>query len=100
MTGRAIWTTLFGAAVLTAAVSFLSPQAEAAGEGQPTDWHRFYYYPYIYYPQTFQQIQSYDHMYYRYGRNGQIPVYNKDWYNFYPTEKPYHRGNHFKLDIF
>ncbi|WP_237227515.1 hypothetical protein [Rubinisphaera sp. JC750] len=75
-------------------------EAEAQGRGQPTDWNRFYYYPYLYYPQNFQQPQSYDHMYYRYGPEMQIPVYNKDWYNPYPTERPYHKGYHFHLDTF
>ena len=75
-------------------------QANAAGRGQPTDWNRFYYYPYLYYPQNFQQYQSYDHMYYRYGPEMQIPVYRKDWYNFYPTERPYHKGYHFHMDTF
>jgi len=36
---------LVGAAVLAGGQS-----AQAAGEGQPTDWNRFYYYPYVYYP--------------------------------------------------
>lgn len=74
--------------------------AEAAGEGQPSDWNRFYYYPYVYYPHNFQRPQQYNHMYYRYGPSQQIPVYNKDWYNFYPTERPYHMGHHFILDVF
>jgi hypothetical protein len=75
-------------------------EAVAAGVGQPTDWHRFYYYPYVYYPQNFQPQQSFDHLYYRYPPERRIPVYNKDWYNFYPTEKPYHMGHHFILDVF
>lgn len=75
-------------------------EANAQGRGQPTDWNRFYYYPYLYYPQNFQQFQSHDHMYYRYSPEMQIPVYNKNWYNFYPTEKPYYKGYHFHLDVF
>lgn len=75
--------------------------AQAAGRGQPTDWNRFYYYPYVYYPQNFQQQRgSYDHLYYRYAPERRIPVYNKNWYNFYPTAKPYHKGHHFILDVF
>lgn len=77
-----------------------SQEANAGGQGQPTDWNRFYHYPYLYYPQNFQQHGSYDNMYYRYGPEMQIPVYNKDWYNFYPTDKPYHKGHHFILDTF
>ena len=76
-------------------------QAQAAGRGQPTDWKRFYYYPYVYYPQNFQRNRtSFDHMYYRYPPSRRIPVYNKNWYNFYPSPRPYHRGNHFILDVF
>lgn len=74
--------------------------AFAAGEGQPTDWNRFYYYPYVYYPHNFQAPQQYNHMYYRYPQSRQIPVYNKDWHNFYPTARPYHMGSHFILDVF
>ena len=36
----------------------------------------------------------------RYAPPQQIPVYNKDWYNFYPTARPYHMGHHFILDVF
>jgi len=89
------------------AVAFLatgwseSQNVEAAPPGQPTNWQRFYYYPYVYYPHNFQNTQkSYDHMYYRYDQQRRIPVYNKDWHNFYPSERPYHRGHHFTLDVF
>ena len=44
--------------------------------------------------------QQYDNMYYRYEPSMRIPVYNKNWYNFYPTEKPYHSGSHYILDVF
>ena len=82
-------------------VSVYISESQAAGQGQPTDWNRFYYYPYVYYPQNFRrQRGSYDHMYYRYSPGQRIPVYNKSWYNFYPTEKPYHKGHHFLLDVF
>ncbi len=74
--------------------------ASAAGEGQPSDWNRFNYYPYVYYPHNFQSPQQYNHLYYRYPQARQIPVYNKDWYNFYPTAKPYYMGHHFILDVF
>jgi len=93
---QAIW----GLAVVCLAVLGTVGSAEAAGEGQPSDWGRFYHYPYVYYPHNYQQPQQYNHMYYRYGPNQQIPVYNKDWYNFYPTKKPYHTGHHFVLDVF
>jgi hypothetical protein len=94
-------------AILVAVAAFIvlpegvSSEAQAAGRGQPSDWERFYHYPYVYYPKNFQQPQgSYDHLYYRYPPNQRIPVYNKNWYNFYPTEKPYYRGHHFILDVF
>lgn len=88
--------------VVGLATSTFSPSdAMAAGRGQPTDWNRFYYYPYVYYPQNFQRPQgSYDNLYYRYPENMRIPVYNQAWHNFYPSERPYHKGNHFKLDVF
>lgn len=89
------------AALLLAAIAAVGGNtAQAAGNGQPTDWARFYNYPYVYYPHNFQPPQEYNHMYYRYPQARQIPVYNKDWYNFYPTERPYHTGHHFILDVF
>ena len=93
------WLGAVWCAVLMAA-AFLPASAQAQGRGQPTDWQRFYYYPYVYYPQNFQRPAQFDHMYYRYPPEQQIPVYNKSWYNFYPTEKPYHWGHHFILDVF
>lgn len=91
---------MVAAAVLAAALS-MSNSVEAAGKGQPTDWNRFMYYPYVYYPHNFQQQRgSYDHMYYRYGPEQRIPVYNKNWYNPYPSPTPYHKGHHFILDVF
>jgi hypothetical protein len=87
-------------AVIAVAVLSTVRPAEATPPGQPADWQRFYYYPYIYYPHTFQKPQQYDNMYYRYEPSMRIPVYNKNWYNFYPTEKPYHSGHHYILDVF
>jgi hypothetical protein len=88
--------------VLLAAVAAVAfpDRAAAAPPGQPSDWQRFYYYPYVYYPHSFQKPQTYNHMYYKYGPSMQIPVYNKSWYNFYPSEKPYHSGHHYILDVF
>ena len=87
-------------AVITVAVLTSVRTVEAAPPGQPSDWQRFYHYPYVYYPHTFQKPQQYDHMYYRYEPSMRIPVYNKNWYNFYPSEKPYHSGHHYLLDVF
>jgi len=74
--------------------------AQAAGNGQPYDWNRFYYYPYVYYPHNFQGPQQFDHLYYRYPQERRIPVYNTNWHNFYPSPRPYHMGHHFILDVF
>jgi len=101
MSGRAIVKCLVALVVLAAAAEIIPNQAQAAGRGQPTDWQRFYHYPYIYYPQNFQRSRgSYDSLYYRYPANQRIPVYNRSWYNFYPTERPYHSGHHYILDVF
>lgn len=88
--------------LLGLAISLGAPtSAQAAGNGQPSNWNRFFYYPYMYYPHNFQRQQgSFNHMYYRYPANRRIPVYNKNWHNFYPTARPYHKGNHFILDVF
>ncbi len=74
--------------------------AEAAPPNQPADWQRFYHYPYVYYPHSFRKPQQNNSLYYKYSPEMRIPVYNKAWYNFYPTEKPYHSGHHFILDVF
>lgn len=87
--------------VSTIAISAFSPNAaHAAGNGQPTDWNRFYNYPYVYYPHNFERPKSYDHMYYRYPVSRRIPVYNTNWHNFYPSKRPYHSGHSFILDVF
>lgn len=74
------------------------------GASRPSyDWDRFYHYPYVYYPQNFwtdQYYRSSGSMYYRYSPEMRVPVYNKKWYNYYPTGRLYHRGHHFQLDVF
>jgi hypothetical protein len=98
MLRRALMTAALAA---VAAVGALSPSsAQAAGEGQPADWGRFNYYPYVYYPHNFQRPVQFDHMYYRYPAERRIPVYNTNWHNFYTMPKPYHRGHFDKLDVF
>lgn len=96
--------TVLAALVLTAglaASSLLTPSRVAAEpQGQPTNWGRFYHYPYVYYPHNYQRPQSYDSLYYRYPQDRRIPVYNKAWHNYYPEKRPYHRGHHFILDVF
>lgn len=86
--------------MLTVAMGSVGKSAFAAGEGQPSDWSRFNYYPYVYYPHNFQAPQQYNSLYHRYPQSRQIPVYNKSWYNFYPEKKPYYMGHHFTLDVF
>ena len=89
---------LFAAAIVS---SYTAGEAQAAPPGQPTNWQRFYHYPYVYYPHNYQRYpESYDHMYYRYPVQKQIPVFNADWHNFYLMDKPYYRGHHYTLDIF
>ena len=77
------------------------PQRVSRPPGQPTNWERFYYYPYVYYPHNFQTYpESYDDLYHRYPIQKQIPVYNAGWHNFYLMDRPYHSGHHYILDIF
>lgn len=85
---------------LIVAGSMGASRALAAPPGQPYDWGRFYYYPYVYYPHNFYGPQQHDSLYYRYPAERQIPVYNSNWHNFYPTKQPYHMGHHFILDVF
>ena len=49
MLGRMIHGGVLAAAVFAAVTMLMADDARAAGRGQPTDWQRFYYYPYIYY---------------------------------------------------
>lgn len=95
-----------------------------AGSYNTQDWQRFYSYPYVYYPQNFwadDYFKSSNDMYYRYTPEMRIPVYNRQWHNYYPegrecqrdpwvqygskskyfTEaRRYYRGHHFILDTF
>lgn len=67
------------------------------------DWNRFYHYPYVYYPQNYwgnEYYRSAESLYYRYPPEMRVPVYNKQWHNFYPQERRYHWGKHFMLDVF
>jgi hypothetical protein len=64
---------------------------------------RFYHYPYVTYPQNYwgnEYYRSADSLYYRYPPEMRIPVYNKSWYNYYPTPQRYHWGHHFLTDVF
>jgi hypothetical protein len=67
------------------------------------DWQRFYHYPYVYYPQNFWSADYYrssESLYYRYAPEMRIPVYNRNWQNYYPQSRRYHYGHHFILDTF
>ena len=67
------------------------------------DSSRFLHYPYVFYPQNFKGSEYYrssDDMYHRYPQEMQIPVYNKQWHNYYPSSRRYHSGHHFILDVF
>ena len=67
------------------------------------DWSRFYHYPYVYYPQNYwgtEYYRSSESLYFRYPPEMRIPVYNRQWFNYYPEERKYHKGHHFVLDTF
>lgn len=67
------------------------------------DWQRFYHYPYVYYPHNYYSPDYYksgQDMYNRYPAEMQVPLYNKDWMNYYPSPRRFHSGQHFRLDIF
>ena len=112
-------------AVVCGVVAFSAAEANAqqaygrawGGSYSTRDWERFYHYPYVYYPQNFwgqEYYRSSEHMYHRYPPEMRIPVYNKQWYNYYPRNRGfrngrdhlvksglrYHSGHHFMLDVF
>jgi hypothetical protein len=81
------------------------------------DWNRLYHYPYVWYPQNFwgeDYYRSNGNMYHRYPAEMRIPVYNRQWHNYYPEtvlkhgrrrvcppeKRRYHSGHHFQLDVF
>jgi len=73
------------------------------GQNTARDYQKFYHYPYVYYPQNYwgnEYYRSADSMYYRYPAEMRVPVYNSQWHNFYPANRPYHWGHHFILDVF
>jgi hypothetical protein len=124
MVRRSILGGLLFLSIVAAACTGTSSSAQAAEIGQPYDWGRFYYYPYVYYPHNFYSPVQFDNLYYRYPQERQIPVYNRAWHNFYISEQswpgachrgprpgpvynsgpggghPYYKGAHFILDVF
>lgn len=105
---------LFVAAIALVASLSTASQADAqqaqqaygrswGGAASNRDYSRFNHYPYVYYPQNFygsEYYRSSDSMYHRYVPEMQIPVYNRQWHNYYPSNRPYHWGHHFILDVF
>ncbi|MBS0261073.1 MAG: hypothetical protein JSS02_03885 [Planctomycetes bacterium] len=100
MVRKALLRALLFVSIVTAGLTGAGSQVQAGGIGQPYDWGRFYYYPYVYYPHNYSAPVQYDHLYYRYPQERQIPVYNTNWHNFYPNPHPYYKGHHFILDVF
>ena len=73
------------------------------GQQGATNMNRFYHYPYVTYPQNYwgnEYYRSTDSLYHRYPAEMRIPVYNRHWYNYYPTSRRYHWGHQFILDVF
>ena len=73
------------------------------GQYGRTDWERFYHYPYVWYPQNFwgnDYYRSSEDLYFRYPPEMRVPVYNKQWHNYYPEGRRYHQGHQFILDVF
>jgi hypothetical protein len=100
---------LVAAAVVLTALAVSDAQAQQAFNRQwgrtynTQDWNRFYHYPYVYYPQNFWSVDYYkssEDLYFRYPPEMRIPVYNRQWQNYYPQERRYHWGHHFVLDVF
>ncbi|MEQ8786755.1 MAG: calmodulin-binding protein [Pirellulaceae bacterium] len=109
MSGRFV-PALLCALVVGLCLSCSQAQAQERGYGRSyggdysiRDWERFYHYPYVYYPQNYwgnEYYRSAESLYYRYPSEMRIPVYNKKWYNYYPTGRRYHSGHQFILDVF
>jgi hypothetical protein len=101
--------TLFAVGTLATLICVQEAQAQQAFGRQwgrtynTQDWQRFYYYPYVYYPQNFwgeDYYRSSEDLYFRYPPEMRIPVYNRRWHNEYPQDRRYHWGHHFILDVF
>ena len=103
------WTLLIATTVLIG-FSTKPVQAEQQAYGRvwghsyrATDWERFYHYPYVFYPQNYwgnEYYRSAESLYHRYPPEMRVPVYNKQWHNYYPEGRRYHWGHHFNLDVF
>jgi hypothetical protein len=100
---------LLGAAAVVGAFCVNDAVAQEAfgrqwsGSYSTQDWNRFYHYPYVYYPQNFwgsDYYRSSEDLYFRYPPEMRVPVYNRQWQNYYPQERRYYQGHHFILDVF
>lgn len=100
-------------AVCAIALTLVSSETSQAQEkGYGASWgtrqtsqnlSRFYHYPYVTYPQNYwsnEYYRSSDNMYHRYPPEMRIPVYNKQWHNYYPKPRRYHWGHQFITDVF
>ncbi|MBN2024341.1 MAG: calmodulin-binding protein [Pirellulales bacterium] len=108
MIRRMIAVSLLAAAIVAVWSVSQAPAQQAYGQQwgrsyTTQDWNRFYHYPYVYYPQNFwgqDYYRSSEDLYYRYPPEMRVPVYNRQWQNYYPQGRKYHRGHHFILDTF
>ena len=103
---------LFMVAICVCAfAAFSQSEAQAQQNAYGAQWgqqssrnlDRFYHYPYVTYPQNYwgnEYFRSADSLYHRYPAEMRIPVYNKQWHNYYPSPRRYHWGHHFILDVF
>ncbi|TWT62671.1 hypothetical protein [Rubinisphaera italica] len=79
-----------------------SQEANATGQRKPINWNRIYQDLGLIEPQDFQQFNCHNNMLDRIDVQMQMPVNNKDLNLLYPkeTEKPYHKGYSFIMDVF
>ena len=99
-----------GVALFAAEAAAQSPAVAQQAYGQQwghsyntQDWNRLYHYPYVWYPHNFYHdgyMQSANDLYHRYPQEMRVPVYNRQWQNYYPKTRRYHQGHHFHLDVF
>jgi len=98
--------TIAFAMVNQAEIAEAQQRAFGASWGQQNsavNYNKFYHYPYVTYPQNYWgngYYRSADSLYYRYPPEMRIPVYNRNWQNYYPSSRRYHWGHHFLTDVF
>ena len=77
--------------------------ANWGNQNSAVNYNKFYHYPFVTYPHNYwgnNYYRSADSLYYRYPPEMRIPVYNRNWQNYYPTPRRYHWGHHFLTDVF